>query len=112
MPLIDPDPVRPDPAWRALQPPSHYEHAVERAVERIRAGELEKAGAGAGGARPRAGAAIDPGAVFGALRDAFPACFCWCVARPSWPSSAPARAAGPPRRRARPDGRAGRHHAP
>ena len=32
--------------------------------------------------RAHAAAAHDPGAVVGALRDAFPACFCWCVGTP------------------------------
>ena len=41
MPLLDPDPVQRTRVASAA-PPSHYEHAVERAVERIRNGELEK----------------------------------------------------------------------
>ena len=41
MPLLDPDPVQRTRVASAA-PPSHYEHAVERAVERIRAGDLEK----------------------------------------------------------------------
>jgi len=41
MPLLDPDPVQRTRVASAA-PPSHYEHAVERAVERIRTGELEK----------------------------------------------------------------------
>ena len=41
MPLVDPDPVERTRVASAA-PPSHYEQAVERAVERIRAGELEK----------------------------------------------------------------------
>jgi isochorismate synthase EntC len=40
MPLVDPDPVERTRVASAA-PPSHYEQAVERAVERIRAGELE-----------------------------------------------------------------------
>jgi salicylate biosynthesis isochorismate synthase/menaquinone-specific isochorismate synthase len=62
-------------------PPSHYELAVERAVERIRAGELEKLVL-AREVRAHAARAHDPGAVFGALREAFPACYCWCVGTP------------------------------
>ena len=49
-------------------PPSHYEHAVERAVERIRAGELEKVVL-AREVRAHAPAAHDPAAVFGALQE-------------------------------------------
>ncbi len=62
-------------------PPSHYEHAVERAVERIRAGELEKVVL-AREVRAHAPSPHDPAAVFGALRELFPACYCWCVGTP------------------------------
>src|SRR5215216_4444630 len=41
MPLLDPDPVERTRVASAA-PPSHYEQAVERAVERIRAGGREK----------------------------------------------------------------------
>jgi salicylate biosynthesis isochorismate synthase/menaquinone-specific isochorismate synthase len=80
MPLIDPDPVQRTRVASAA-PPSHYEQAVERAVERIRAGELQKVVL-AREVRAHAGSPHDPGAVVGALRDAFPACFCWCVGTP------------------------------
>ena len=80
MPLIDPDPVQRTQVASAA-PPSHYEHAVERAVERIRAGELQKIVL-AREVRAHAAAAHDPGAVVGGLREAFPACFCWCVGTP------------------------------
>jgi salicylate biosynthesis isochorismate synthase/menaquinone-specific isochorismate synthase len=50
-------------------------------VERIRAGELQKVVL-AREVRAHAGTPHDPGAVVGALRDAFPACFCWCVGTP------------------------------
>jgi salicylate biosynthesis isochorismate synthase/menaquinone-specific isochorismate synthase len=80
MPLIDPDPAHATRVASAA-PPSHYEQAVERAVERIRAGELQKVVL-AREVRAHAGTPHDPGAVVGALRDAFPACFCWCVGTP------------------------------
>ena len=80
MPLIDPDPVQRSRVASAA-PPAHYEQAVERAVERIRAGGLEKVVL-AREVRAHAGHPHDPGAVVGALRDAFPACFCWCVGTP------------------------------
>jgi salicylate biosynthesis isochorismate synthase len=80
VPLIDPDPV--DRARVAsAAPPSHYEQAVERAVERIRAGALEKVVL-AREVRVHAARDHDPGAVLGALREVFPACFCWCVGTP------------------------------
>jgi salicylate biosynthesis isochorismate synthase/menaquinone-specific isochorismate synthase len=80
MPLIDPDPVQPTRVASAA-PPSHFEQAVERAVERIQRGELEKIVL-AREVRAHAPTPPDPGAVLGALRDAFPACFCWCVGTP------------------------------
>jgi salicylate biosynthesis isochorismate synthase len=80
MPLLDPDPVERARVVSAA-PPSHYEHAVERAVERIRAGALEKIVL-AREVRVHAGRDHDPGAVLGALREVFPACFCWCVGAP------------------------------
>ena len=80
MPLLDPDPVERTRVASAA-PPSHYEQAVERAVERIRAGELEKVVL-AREVRAHAPAAHDPAAVFGALRELFPACYCWCVGTP------------------------------
>jgi salicylate biosynthesis isochorismate synthase/menaquinone-specific isochorismate synthase len=80
MPLLDPDPVERTRVASAA-PPAHYEQAVERAVERIRAGELDKVVL-AREVRAHAPAAHDPAAVFGALRELFPACYCWCVGTP------------------------------
>ena len=80
MPLLDPDPVE-RTRVASVAPPTHYEHAVERAVERIRAGALEKVVL-AREVRAHAGRDHDPGAVLGALREVFPACFCWCVGTP------------------------------
>ena len=79
-PLLDPDPVERTRVASAA-PPSHYEQAVERAVEHIRAGELEKIVL-AREVRAHAAAPHDPAAVFGALREVFPACYCWCVGTP------------------------------
>jgi salicylate biosynthesis isochorismate synthase/menaquinone-specific isochorismate synthase len=80
MPLLDPDPVERTRVASAA-PPSHYEQAVARAVERIRAGELEKVVL-AREVRAHAPSSHDPGAVLGALRELFPACYCWCVGTP------------------------------
>jgi salicylate biosynthesis isochorismate synthase len=80
MSLIDPDPAQKARVVSAA-PPSHYEHAVERAVEKIRAGHLEKVVL-AREVRVHAARDHDPGAVLGALREVFPACFCWCVGTP------------------------------
>jgi salicylate biosynthesis isochorismate synthase len=80
MPLIDPDPLERARVVSAA-PPAHFEHAVERAVERIRAGALEKVVL-AREVRVHAGRDHDPGPVLGALREVFPGCFCWCVGAP------------------------------
>jgi isochorismate synthase len=80
MPLLDPDPVEPTRVASSA-PPSHYEQAVERAAERIRRGELEKLVL-AREVRAHASREHDPAAVLGALREAFPACYCWCVGTP------------------------------
>ena len=80
MPLLDPDPVERTRVASAA-PPSHFEHAVERAVERIRGAELEKVVL-AREVRAHAARPHDPTAVLGALRESFPACYCWCVGTP------------------------------
>ena len=80
MPLIDPDPVERARVVSAA-PPSHYEQAVERAVEKIRSGALQKVVL-AREVRVHAARDHGPGAVLGALREVFPACFCWCVGTP------------------------------
>jgi salicylate biosynthesis isochorismate synthase/menaquinone-specific isochorismate synthase len=80
MPLVDPAPIERVRVASAA-PPSHFEHAVERAVERIRAGELAKIVL-AREVRAHAATPHDPAAVFGALREIFPGCYCWCVGTP------------------------------
>jgi isochorismate synthase len=80
MPLLDPDPVERTRVASAA-PPSHFEQAVERAVERIRGGELAKVVL-AREVRAHAPQPYDPAAVLGALRETFPACYCWCVGTP------------------------------
>jgi isochorismate synthase len=80
IPLLDPDPVERTRVASAA-PPSHYEQAVARAVERIRAGDLEKVVL-AREVRAHAARDHDPAAVLGALRELFPACYCWCVGTP------------------------------
>jgi len=80
MPLLDPDPVaRPQVAGAA--PPAHFEGAVARAVERIRAGELAKIVL-AREVRVHTRTAIDAGPIVDALRTVFPDCFCFCVGTP------------------------------
>ena len=80
MPLLDPEPVE-RPRVASALPPSHYEDAVARAVERIEAGELEKVVL-AREVRVHAPRPLDPAPVFGGMREAFPACYCFCVGTP------------------------------
>jgi salicylate biosynthesis isochorismate synthase len=80
MPMIDPDPVG-HARVASAAPPSHYEHAVERAVERIRAGGLDKVVL-AREVRVHGRGEHDPAPVFDGLRASFPACYCWCVGTP------------------------------
>jgi salicylate biosynthesis isochorismate synthase/menaquinone-specific isochorismate synthase len=61
-------------------PPEHYEAAVARAVERIRAGALDKVVL-AREVQVHAPAAPDVPAVLGVLREAFPSCHVFCAAR-------------------------------
>jgi isochorismate synthase len=80
--LLDPAPTGRYRIASAM-PPEHYEAAVARAVELIRAGQLEKvvlarevqvhAGGGASN--------FDPAALFGVLREGFPSCTVFCVGR-------------------------------
>jgi isochorismate synthase len=79
LPLLDPDPVE-HALVASVAPPEHYEAAVARAVERIRAGELEKVVL-AREVAVHARAAFDPAAVFGVLRAAFTSCFVFAVGR-------------------------------
>jgi salicylate biosynthesis isochorismate synthase/menaquinone-specific isochorismate synthase len=77
--LLDPDPVgRYEVAGSA--PPEHYEAAVARAVERIRAGALEKIVL-AREVQVHAPVEHDAAAIFGVLREGFPSCFCFCAGR-------------------------------
>jgi isochorismate synthase len=79
LPLLDPAPTGRYRVVSAM-PPEHYESAVARAVERIRAGELEKVVL-AREVQVHAPSDHEPGAVLGALRDAFPACYVFAVGR-------------------------------
>jgi len=79
LPLLDPAPAG---AYRVLSPmpPSHYEEAVARAVQRIRAGEFEKIVL-ARDVEVHAPIDHDVGAVLGLLREAFPSCYVFAVGR-------------------------------
>jgi salicylate biosynthesis isochorismate synthase/menaquinone-specific isochorismate synthase len=79
LPLLDPAPTG---TYRVLStmPPSHYEEAVARAVQRIAAGELQKVVL-AREVEVHAPVATDPAAVIGLLREAFPSCYVFAVGR-------------------------------
>ena len=79
LPLLDPDPAH-RVRVASTMPPEHYEAAVARAVERIRAGEFEKVVL-AREVEAHAPAPHDAAAVFGVLREAFPSCFVFCAGR-------------------------------
>jgi salicylate biosynthesis isochorismate synthase/menaquinone-specific isochorismate synthase len=64
----------------SAMPPEHYEAAVARAVEQIRGGDLEKIVL-AREVDVHAPREHDPAAIFGVLREAFPACSVFCVGR-------------------------------
>jgi salicylate biosynthesis isochorismate synthase/menaquinone-specific isochorismate synthase len=68
--------------WIAsASPPELYERSVAAAIERIRQRELEKVVL-AREVVVEAPQAHDPAAVFGALREVFPSCFCFCCGSP------------------------------
>jgi isochorismate synthase len=79
LPLLDPA-----PAGRfqisSVAPPEHYEAAVARAVERIRAGEFEKIVL-AREVEVHAPTPHDAAAVFGVLRAGFESCYVFCAMR-------------------------------
>ena len=79
LPLLDPAPAG---RFRiaSVAPPEHYVAAVERAVERIRAGAFEKIVL-AREVAVHAPAAHDAAAVFGVLRAGFSSCYVFCVGR-------------------------------
>jgi menaquinone-specific isochorismate synthase len=62
-------------------PPERYERIVAAAVDRIRAGQVDKVVL-ARELTVEAPAAIDPAAIIGALRGLFPSCFCFCFGTP------------------------------
>jgi salicylate biosynthesis isochorismate synthase/menaquinone-specific isochorismate synthase len=80
LPLLDPDRFG-HTEIESVRPPSEFEASVSAAVSRIREGELEKVVL-AREVLLRAPAAYDVAAVFGAIRELFPACFCFCCGTP------------------------------
>ncbi len=79
LPLLDPAPTGRFRVSSGM-PPEHYEAAVARAVETIRAGHIQKIVL-AREVQVHAPDEYNPAALFGVLRDAFPSCFVFCVGR-------------------------------
>jgi len=80
LPMLDPHPTD-RPEIRSVRPPGDFEAAVTAATERIDRGEMSKVVL-AREVTVEAAAAHDPAAVFGALREQFPSCFCFCRGTP------------------------------
>jgi isochorismate synthase len=80
LPLLDPHRTT-RPEIRSARPPAEFERAVAAATERTESGGMSKVVL-AREVVVTAGAAHDPAAVFGALREQFPSCFCFCRGTP------------------------------
>ncbi|HWI97206.1 MAG TPA: isochorismate synthase [Solirubrobacterales bacterium] len=80
LPLLDPHPTS-RIEISSVRPPGEFERMIAAATERIKAGEMSKIVL-AREVLVSAGAAHDPAAVFGAMREQFPSCFCFCCGTP------------------------------
>jgi salicylate biosynthesis isochorismate synthase/menaquinone-specific isochorismate synthase len=80
LPPLDPHPTG-GVEVQGTRPPAHYERAVAEAVARIRDGAMSKLVL-AREVTVDAPSAHSPGALFGALRELFDSCFCFCVGTP------------------------------
>jgi salicylate biosynthesis isochorismate synthase len=79
LPMLDPSPTGVHRV-RSPMPAAHYEEAVARAVQRIRAGEFQKVVL-AREVEVEAPIPHDPAAIFGVLREGFPSCYVYAVGR-------------------------------
>ncbi|MGB7589152.1 MAG: isochorismate synthase [Solirubrobacterales bacterium] len=80
LPLLDPHPTG-RPEIRSVHPPREFERAVAAASDRIRSSGLSKVVL-AREIMVVGASAHEPAAIFGALRDQFPSCFCFCCGTP------------------------------
>jgi salicylate biosynthesis isochorismate synthase/menaquinone-specific isochorismate synthase len=80
LPMLDPH-LTDRPEIRSVRPPGEFEAAVDVATERIGAGRISKVVL-ARGVTVEASSAHDPAAIFGAMREQFPSCFCFCAGTP------------------------------
>jgi salicylate biosynthesis isochorismate synthase/menaquinone-specific isochorismate synthase len=80
LPLLDPHPTS-RVEISSVRPPEEFERAVAAATERIEEDGMSKVVL-AREVLVTAGAAHDPAALFGALREQFSSCFCFCCGTP------------------------------
>jgi salicylate biosynthesis isochorismate synthase/menaquinone-specific isochorismate synthase len=80
IPLLDPHPTA-RAEIRSAHPPSDFEAAVSAATGRIEAGEMSKVVL-AREVIVDGASAHDPAPIFGAMREQFPSCFCFCCGTP------------------------------
>ncbi len=80
LPMLDPHPTA-QAEIRSARPPGEFEEVVAAATARIGEGEMSKVVL-AREVIVSTAAAHDPAALFGAMREQFPACFCFCVGTP------------------------------
>jgi salicylate biosynthesis isochorismate synthase/menaquinone-specific isochorismate synthase len=73
LPMLDPHPTS-QAEIRSARPPGEFEAMVAEAAERIGRGEMRKV--------VSSRAAHEPGALFGAMREQFSSCFCFCCGTP------------------------------
>jgi salicylate biosynthesis isochorismate synthase/menaquinone-specific isochorismate synthase len=78
--MLDPHPTQ-QAEIASVRPPDDFERTIAAATERIEAGEMSKVVL-AREVLVRAATAHDPAAVFGALREQFSSCFCFCCGTP------------------------------
>jgi salicylate biosynthesis isochorismate synthase/menaquinone-specific isochorismate synthase len=80
LPLADPHPTE-ESRIASVLAPERFERSVVQGVRRIRDGELEKVVL-AREVVVEAPRAHDPAVAYGALRESFPSCFCFCCGSP------------------------------
>jgi isochorismate synthase len=79
LPMLDPHPTGVEIS--SVRPPEDFERMIRAATDRIEGGEMSKVVL-AREVLARSVAAHDPAAIFGALREQFPSCFCFCCGTP------------------------------
>jgi salicylate biosynthesis isochorismate synthase/menaquinone-specific isochorismate synthase len=80
LPMLDPH-LTARPEIRSVLPPGDFEGSVDAATDRIKSGEMSKVVL-AREVTVDAATAHSPAAIFGALREQFPSCFCFCCGTP------------------------------